>query len=378
MALPTAERACRPASPNTSTNSHARTRFAWKGAKILVNMIFPDIKFVVPDIIVEGLTLLAGKPKIGKSWMLLDMAIAAASGGYTLGDKMVGTVKADGERAPLNGIKCEQGDVLYCALEDNERRLKSRLLKLLQGRPTPARLDFITELPRLKLGGLKRIREWIAAKEKPRLVIIDTLAMVKEPAKRTQTAYEADYASVVELRQLAAEYGVAVIIVHHLRKAEADDAFDTVSGTLGLTGAPDSVLVLKRESNGSVVLHGKGRDLEEIEKAMIFEGEYCTWRIAGEADEIKRSTERGVVLNVIVESDEPVGIHDIMAETGMKSQNVRFLLHKLKKEGAIVKVERGKYRRATVEDLRGRMLAMLATEMRPLTMPLTFVTTFAT
>jgi RecA-family ATPase len=316
-------------------------------------MIFPDIKFVVPDIIVEGLILLAGKPKIGKSWMLLDMAIAAASGGYTLGDKMVGTVKADGERAPLNGIKCEQGDVLYCALEDNERRLKSRLLKLLQGRPTPARLDFITELPRLKLGGLKRIREWIAAKEKPRLVIIDTLAMVKEPAKRTQTAYEADYASVVELRQLAAEYGVAVIIVHHLRKAEADDAFDTVSGTLGLTGAPDSVLVLKRESNGSVVLHGKGRDLEEIEKAMIFEGEYCTWRIAGEADEIKRSTERGVVLNVIVESDEPVGIHDIMAETGMKSQNVRFLLHKLKKEGAIVKVERGKYRRATVEDLRG-------------------------
>jgi hypothetical protein len=305
-------------------------------------MTFPDIKYVVPGIIVEGLTLLAGKPKIGKSWMLLGMSIAVASGGYTLGDK---DVTVGHERAPLDGIKCEEGDVLYCALEDNQRRLQSRLLKMLDGKPSPARLEFMTEMPRLAGGGLNVVHEWIAARKHPRLVIIDTLAMVKEPAKRNQTAYEADYASVVELRKLAAEHGIAIIIVHHLRKAEADDAFDTVSGTLGLTGAPDSILVLARDKGGNVTLHGKGRDLEEIAKAMIFDADFCTWRIAGEADEVRRSSESAAILDALAESpDEPLGANEIGAEIEMRPHNVRFLLHKLKKTGAIEKVSRGKYR----------------------------------
>ena len=76
--------------------------------------MFEPIKYVVPGVIVEGLTLFAGKPKIGKSWLLLHAAIAVARGGFTLGD-----------------IHCDEGDVLYCALEDNLRRLKSRMAKLL-------------------------------------------------------------------------------------------------------------------------------------------------------------------------------------------------------------------------------------------------------
>jgi RecA-family ATPase len=322
----------------------------WKGAKTIITMNFQPIKYVVPDIIVEGLTLLAGKPKVGKSWMLLDMAIAVTKGGFTLGHKMIGTIAASGERTPLNGIKCEEGDALYCALEDNERRLQSRLIKLLDGKPTPQRLDFITEMPRLAKGGLELIRRWIASKSHPRLVIIDTLAMVKEPAKRNQTAYEADYASVVELRKLSAEHGLAVIIVHHLRKAEADDAFDTVSGTLGLTGAPDSILVLKRDNSGNIVLHGKGRDLMEIEKAMSFDADYCAWCIEGEAADVKRSDERGRILSAVADADEPIGANDIATEISMKPSNVRFLLHKLRKEGAIERASYGKYQMPTTAD----------------------------
>ena len=101
-------------------------------------MRFQPIKYVAPGIIVEGLTLLAAKPKVGKRWMMLHAGLAVARGGFTLGD-----------------IHCIEGDVLYCALEDNMRRLQSRLTKLIGiSQPWPKRLRFVCEMPRLADGGL--------------------------------------------------------------------------------------------------------------------------------------------------------------------------------------------------------------------------------
>jgi hypothetical protein len=296
-------------------------------AQALGAMQFPEIKYVVPGVIVEGLTLLAGKPKIGKSWLLLHAAIAVARGGVTLGE-----------------IQCAEGDVLYCALEDNLRRLQSRMDKLLRGvEGWPARLFFRCEMPRLAEGGLEQVRDWIKAANHPRLVIIDTLAMVRAPKGRDESSYDADYGAVKELRDLANEHNVAVVIVHHLRKAAADDAFDTVSGTLGLTGAPDSILVLRYDSSG-VVLHGKGRDLIELEKALRFDMDACTWTIKGDATEVRRSTERGVILAALEGAGEALGPRQIADATGMKAANVRFLLNKLLHDGEIVKAGYGKYR----------------------------------
>jgi hypothetical protein len=152
----------------------------------LNQMRFEPVKYVVPDYIVEGLTLLAGKPKVGKSWLLLHVAFAVAAGGRTLGD-----------------VQCEQGDVLYCALEDNPRRLQSRLTKLFGTRDWPTRLNFTCEMPRLTEGGLNFVKNWIEKAERPRLVIIDTLAMVRMPNRKDQSSYDADYAAVKELRDLA-------------------------------------------------------------------------------------------------------------------------------------------------------------------------------
>jgi hypothetical protein len=235
-------------------------------------MTFNPIKYVVTGYIVEGLTLFAGKPKIGKSWLLLHAAIAVARGGFTLGD-----------------VHCQEGDVLYCALEDNLRRLRSRLAKLLQTeKDWPRRLDFVVELPRLAQGGLDFIRQWIRRADRPRLVVIDTLAMVRMPNRKDQSTYDADYAAVKDLRALAYEHNVAIVLVHHLRKAEADDAFDTISGTLGLTGAPDTVMVLRRDNTGTT-LHARGRDLTDIEKAVQFDAETCVWTVLGDAGEVRRS-----------------------------------------------------------------------------------------
>jgi RecA-family ATPase len=275
-------------------------------AEALKGMTFEPLKYVVPGVIVEGLTLLAGKPKLGKSWLLLHAAIAVARGGFTLGE-----------------IRCTEGDVLYCALEDNLRRLKSRMMKLLGAdQDWPKRLAFKCELPRLSEGGLDEIKTWITSAEDPRLVVIDTLAMVKTPAKLNQTQYDADYNALLELRRFANAHRVAVVVVHHLRKADADDAFDTVSGTLGLTGAPDSILVLRRDSSGAITLHGRGRDLIEIETAMQVNRETCTWTMLGDAAEVRAETGRGAVLAAMEEIGEQTTAKEIAAIARVKKHGL--------------------------------------------------------
>src|SRR5262249_49384894 len=105
----------------------------------------------------------------------------------------------------------------------------------------------------------------------------------------------------------------------------------------------DSMLVLKRDTYGGYVLHGKGRDLIEVEKAMEFDRNACIWRMAGDAAPVRQSRQRTAILHAIEDAGEPVGPHDIAAAPKTKATNVRFLLGKLVREGAIEKVERGRY-----------------------------------
>ena len=295
-------------------------------------MHFEPIKYVVPGVIVEGLTLFAGKPKTYKSWLVLHAAIAVAQGGFTLGE-----------------IHCIEGDVLYCALEDNLRRLKSRMSKLLgMDADWPKRVRFLTEMPRLADGGLGVIKEWIKSVASPRLVVIDTLAMVRAAKKRDENPYDADYAAVKDLRALAAEYGIAIVLVHHLRKADADDAFDTVSGTLGLTGAVDATLVLKRETSGGFTMHGRGRDLIELEKAMSFNRDTCTWTITGSASEARSSRERTAILDALGAHGEAATPAEISALAGLKHGSVKHLVLKMAKDGLLKRNDKGRYGLARV------------------------------
>jgi predicted transcriptional regulator len=286
---------------------------------------FDPVKSVVPGLIVEGLTLLCGKPKLGKSWLLLHVANATATGGFTLGD-----------------LHCIEGDVLYCSLEDNKRRLKSRMRKLFSYQQRSRRLKFRTKMPRLAQGGLDVLREWIKSVPNPRLVAIDTLAMVRMPNRKDQSAYDADYAAVIGLRELAHEFGVAVVVVHHVRKMDADDPFDTISGTLGLTGCPDSLVILKRDAAG-VMLMARGRDIEEYEKVISFNKVTCKWTVVGDADTVRRSSEQQAILAALNEGNGPLTPRQIATETGMRVTNIKKMLARMVTDGCIEKVDRGQY-----------------------------------
>jgi hypothetical protein len=304
-------------------------------------MEFKDVKYVVPGYIAEGATLLAGKPKLGKSWLCLDIALAVASGGMCLGN-----------------IACDQGDVLYLALEDNQRRLHRRLMKLWSyenlcgDNPMPNNLYIDTECPRANEGGVEAIRDWLDRHPTARLVIVDVLAMFRATAKgKEQTQYDADYLAIKALQALAMEKGVAIVIVHHTRKgAEDNDPFEKVSGTLGLSGAADAVLILDRDANGCT-LYGRGRDIEEIETAIQFDRATCRWSALGNASEVHRSSERSAILQSLKEATEPLTPANIATEAQMKRHNVENLLSKMVRAGEVVKAKRGRYVHPSRPDL---------------------------
>ena len=294
---------------------------------------FAPVRWVVPGCVAEGCTLLAGKPKIGKSWMALEMGLAVATGGTCLG-----------------GVACEQGDVLYLALEDNERRLQGRIDKLLGmfAAEWPAAFAYATEWPRDNDGGLQRLNDWIIHSQKPRLVIVDVLAMFKSMRGSRESLYEADYLSVKGLQALAGKYGIAIVIVHHLRKAAAEgDPFEAISGTMGLSGAADTALILNRGGSGTT-LYGRGRDVEEIEKAVAFDRTTCRWKIQGEASEVQRSGERNAVLTALREVGSAMSPAEIAGVTGAKLNATYQLLHKMTCAGEVIKDGRGRYLAAKI------------------------------
>ena len=310
-------------------------RSAGKGAAVetfsaaeLRTMRFPEIKYVVSGYVVEGCTILAGAPKIGKSWLVMDIAIAKAAGGQCLG-----SIETH-----------EAADVLYLALEDNKRRLQNRIDKLLAvSSEWPARLTFATEWPRANVGGLDRIREWARKCERPGLVIVDVLTMFRPPANGRDQLYDHDYNSIKSLQALAAELGIAIVIVHHTRKSRDQvDAFDRMSGTLGLSGAADAVIILDRDSNGTT-LYVRGRDVPESETALTFNKDRCRWSVLGRASEVRLSDERKVILDVLKVTDEPMSPAEIAGAANLKSNSVKQLLFKMAAAGEVLKVGRGRY-----------------------------------
>jgi RecA-family ATPase len=260
---------------------------------------------------------------------VLDLCLAVAGGRETLGD-----------------VRPSQGDAIYLALEDNRRRLQRRVDKLLGAfaETWPSRLTLSTDWRRMNEGGIDDLRDWCDSVQEPRLIVIDTLAKVRPTIiGKGGPTYDDDYRSIGDLHRLAKDRGIAIVLIHHVRKMDAEDPIDTVSGTLGLTGAADTVLVLDRRSDTGMTLYGRGRDIEEIETAIEFGRQTCRWTVRGEASDIRRSDERGRIIKALDDADEPLSPSEVALVTGMSKLNVRQLLFKMTKAGEVEKAGRGKY-----------------------------------
>jgi hypothetical protein len=264
-------------------------------------------------LIAEGANLLVGSPKLGKSWLALNLGVAIACGGRALG------------RVPVDA-----GDVLYLALEDSGRRLQSRLRQILCDDPAPERLTLETWCEPLAEGGEDRIEAWLAEKSDARLVIVDVFARVRSHVDNRMNRYDADYAAMSSFKDLSDRWGAPFLVLHHTRKQSAEDYLDTVNGTHGLAGAADAVLALTR-SRGSAdaTLKVTGRDVQEAEYALNFAADIGAWQILdGLASDYEQSKQRRQIMTTV--RDVPgVGPKQIADTTGLSHDVVKHLVRKM-------------------------------------------------
>jgi hypothetical protein len=229
------------------------------------------------------------------------------------------------------------GVVLYLALEDTERRLSGRLMRLLAGAglsAAPAGLSLATHWPPLEGGGRDELAAWLGARAGAQLVVVDTLAMLRG---RAAADYQGEYRVVAGLRELAARSGVAVVLVHHARKMPARDALDTVSGTTGLTGAADATWVLARpQGEREAVLHVTGRDVDEQELALVWDEGDGRWEVLGPAEDYRLSQEQGRVLEVLAREGRPLTPKEMAPLLAKQEGAAKMLLWRMAAKGLLV------------------------------------------
>jgi DNA-binding transcriptional ArsR family regulator len=285
---------------------------------------FAPIEWIVPGLLPEGLMLLAARPKIGKSWLALQLAVAAATNGR------------------LFGRRVREGRVLYLALEDNDRRLAARLAKLQATGPGLERLHLVTQWPRGREGA-SAIAAWIADHPDACLVVVDVLTKLRESRSSREGGYATDFDDVALLKPPPGS-SVAVLAVHHTRKSTADDPLDEVSGTLGIAGAADGAWVLKRaRGQDEAELHVIGRDVEqEGASAVRFDRDACRWEWMGEAWRVQLTVERRLVLDAL--ADGPMKPAEIARAIGKNDGAVRKVLSGMVAAGQVDRGLDGRYR----------------------------------
>jgi len=269
--------------------------------------------------------------------MVLGLALGVVNGGQVLGC-----------------LPVDKGDCLYLALEDTPRRLQRRLRQVLDGEPMPRGLELVTRCPRLDDGGYELIEDWLAGHPKARFVIIDTWAKIRPKRNQRAPMYEDDYRAAAMVKELADNSGVAVMAVHHYRKSTAsDDWLDSVSGTTGFTGAADTILGLRKErGQADGVLYVTGRDVEESEKALSFDGTKGTWNLLGEAAEYRGSKTRHKIIATLRDSaSDRLHVKDIADAMDKTKNAVQIQLGKMVADGTVIVVERGFYRLANKEEI---------------------------
>lgn len=306
---------------------------------VLDQRVFPPVAWHVPGVIPEGFSLLVAAPKAGKSWLVLACGLAVATGGRALG-----------------ALEVDERPVLYLALEDGERRLQERCRSLLYDAPIPPGVAFLTRTvrPGSTLATIEAYLERYGH-DRP-LIVLDTLGKVMPPALPGESSYSRDYRIGGALKRLVDDVpGSGLTVVHHDRKAASEDFVDSVSGTHGLAGSADTVIILGRDRNTSDGrLKVTGRDVPEGEYGMTLHGN-GSWHLVGgdlqaAADAAVQSRVTAGVGDRLAEVIAFVGSNrggvragDVAEKLGMNPDQARVYLSRAFDAGRLSKPARGLY-----------------------------------
>lgn len=300
---------------------------------------FPPLEFAVPGVVPEGFGLLVAPPKAGKSWFVGNLGLASAAGGLALGR-----------------LHVDKRPVLYLALEDGHRRLQSRFRRILADQPIPADMHVITQAQTHTV--VPMILEFLELHSgEPALIILDTLGRVKPLKRAGEESYSADYAIGSQLKAtIDTSPGSSLLVVHHSRKAESGDFVDAVSGTQGLAGSADFVLVLARKRHSEeAILSVTGRDVPEHDYALRAD-DGVLWRLDGDTlaaaaanaanrREQGQLADRSIEVMSLVTRRSTAGTRaaDVVEALGIDQNQARVYLNRLADAGRIKKLSRGLY-----------------------------------
>lgn len=232
--------------------------------------------FIIKGVLPTGLSIIASPPKFGKSWLVLLMALSVA----------------DGQR--FLGFDTEKTTCLYLALEDSAARIKERTEKIMNGKPFPENFIFSIKSRDLSHGLIEQLEMFTQQRPDTKLIIIDTFQKIRGSMGRGESAYSADYRDTGMLKAFADAHKLCILLVHHTKKArDVGDVFANISGTLGISGAADTMLVLSREkrTDETTLLSITGRDIEPQEYSLTFDKTTCKWKSLGETAEVVPQTE---------------------------------------------------------------------------------------
>ncbi|GAA4664068.1 AAA family ATPase [Amycolatopsis dongchuanensis] len=320
---------------SNGSNEHAKLLAGVRNGTWLDQQSFPPLVYAVDGLIPEGFSLLIGPPKAGKSWLLGGLLLAVASGGYALG------------KIPLSTKR----PVFYLALEDGDRRMQARARKILgDSEPIPELFHYITKIEPGQV--FATIEAFLTIHPDTALVVLDTLGKVMPNAGMGESPYQRDYRIGSRLKQITdGHQGLAIVVVHHDRKASAEDFVDSVNATNGLAGSADTIMVLDRKRQSSDgLLKVTGRDVPEAEYALQMIDGHWTLDGANLADAAATARRRAETIEL---GDTSNGIIAFVAQhpEGVAAKEIRdrfgagadTYLKRLVDSDRLVKVKRGVY-----------------------------------
>lgn len=231
---------------------------------------FEERYYAVQDMIPEGETVIAAPPKTGKSWLMLDMCLKVAEG------------------KPFLGFETKQSNTLYLALEDGDSFEQERLNIVLGGREAPKNFHFVfSNVMPMNEGFLLQLEDLLKEFPDVKIVVIDTLQFIKYRQGKSESAYETDYRTGRDLKEFAEKKNIAIVVVTHTTKMRyIDDDMANVSGTNGVTGAADSVIVLGKEkrTDSEAKMFITGRKVRQTMHNIKFDDAKCQWLYVGKAE----------------------------------------------------------------------------------------------
>lgn len=244
-------------------------------ARDLQNKELAPTIYYVDKILPQGLNLICSVPKMGKSWLALDLCISICNG------------------TPFLGFNTKRCGCLYLALEDSYNRLKSRMSKLLGDNDAPNDFIYSINCNDLKNGFINQIETFLNNHNNIKVIIIDTLQKIRSETKNSN-AYGHDYKELSMIKRIADERGLCIILIHHLKKGITNDPFEKVSGTNGITGTVDTTFVLdkKNRTDDETYLSVVGRDVELNEYILKFDKDLCKWSMVTTVDKYQEQCQR--------------------------------------------------------------------------------------